>query len=90
MGEALVIALLNAVVGSLLGTLIDNRLGTGTQFLTHVRQFRGWSEPCTSTACERWFDYEQAHNQIQPAILRRNARIRSLLAPYTRCNVCIA
>ena len=34
------IALLNAVVRAFLGTLIDNRFGTGTWLLTHVGQSR--------------------------------------------------
>ena len=34
------IALLNAVVGALLGALVDNGLGTWTQLLTHVGQSR--------------------------------------------------
>jgi hypothetical protein len=38
--EALVIALLNAVVGAFLGTLVDNCLGAGGWLLTHVGQSR--------------------------------------------------
>lgn len=40
MREALVIALLNAVVRPFLSTLVDNRLGAGAWLLTHVGQFR--------------------------------------------------
>ena len=34
------IALLNAVVGALLGALVDDGLGTWTQLLTHIGQSR--------------------------------------------------
>jgi hypothetical protein len=34
------VALLNAVVGALLRTLVDNCLGTGTPLLAHVGQSR--------------------------------------------------
>jgi hypothetical protein len=34
------IALINAIVGAFLGTLIDNRFGTGSWLLTHVGQSR--------------------------------------------------
>jgi hypothetical protein len=39
-GEALMIALLNAILSLLLGALIDDGLGAGTWLLTHVGQSR--------------------------------------------------
>ena len=39
-GEALVVALLNLVIGALLGALVDNGLGAWTQLLTRVGQSR--------------------------------------------------
>jgi hypothetical protein len=39
-GEALVIAFLNAVVGALLGALVDNGFRAGTWLLTHIGQSR--------------------------------------------------
>jgi hypothetical protein len=39
-GKALVVALLNFVIGALLGALVDNGLGARTRLLTHVGQSR--------------------------------------------------
>jgi len=45
--EAFVIAFFNAIVGPLLGTLVDDRLGTRTRLLTHVRQSRQLTQPAS-------------------------------------------
>ena len=39
-GEALVVALLDFVIGAFLGAFVDNGLGTRTRLLTHVGQSR--------------------------------------------------
>ena len=60
------IALVNAVVGPFLSTLVDDRLGAGAWFLTHVRQFRqfghlGCRAETTSSKNERlWCTGEMA------------------------------
>ena len=73
MGEALVVALPNAVVGALLGALVDNGLGAWAQLLTHVGQSRqrGAQEIRTQPA---------GVGKSRAAALRRRERRRSFLS----------
>ena len=52
-GEALVVALLNLVIGALLGALVDNGLGARTRLLTHVGQSRQRGASQSSYSLER-------------------------------------
>jgi len=51
-----VIALLNAIVGPLLRTLVDDRFGTRTQLLTHVGQSRQSSRPRAVRLTWSWLE----------------------------------
>ena len=66
------IALINAVVGALLGALVDNGLGAWTQLLTHVGQSRQRGDQPISTQ-------PASVGKSRAAVLRRSERRRSFL-----------